>query len=174
MCLQCLDPESLEWCSLDDDYRRKLDGNPYVSLSRERRLAQEQSLKADPKSLQDLREMQETPELGPTAEGLTRTVPTSSTVPETIDDNDYELDSEGSNDETEIPEGSLFDYNMPGVLTADEVAQLDLDHWKIVVRGRLVDFEVRSTVSLTNDGSIHCIDMSSGLGRLGELKYYAA
>src|SRR3954451_18854447 len=33
------DPESLEWCNLDEEYRAKLDRTPYVSLSREKRLA---------------------------------------------------------------------------------------------------------------------------------------
>jgi len=58
-------------------------------------------------------------------------------------DADYELDSEPSDEDTEIPEGSLFDYNVPGVLKAEEVAKLDLDHWKLLVRNMLIDFEVR-------------------------------
>jgi hypothetical protein len=56
---------------------------------------------------------------------------------------DYEFDIEASDEDTEIPEGSLFDYNMPGVLKAEEVARLDLDHWKLLVRNMLIDFEVR-------------------------------
>jgi hypothetical protein len=56
---------------------------------------------------------------------------------------DYELDSEPSDEDTEIPEGSLFDYNVPGVLKAEEVTKLDLDHWKLLVRNMLIDFEVR-------------------------------
>lgn len=55
---------------------------------------------------------------------------------------DYDLDSDPSDiDDTDIPEGSLFDYNVPGVLKKTEVEKLDLGHWKIVVRNMLVDFE---------------------------------
>jgi hypothetical protein len=58
-------------------------------------------------------------------------------------DAEYELDSDPSDDTAEIPEGSLFDYKVPGVLKAEEVAKLDLDHWKLLVRNMLIDFEVR-------------------------------
>jgi hypothetical protein len=58
------------------------------------------------------------------------------------DDGDYELDSEPSDEDTEIPEGSLFDYGIPGVLKGEEVIKLDLDHWKLLVRNTLIDFEV--------------------------------
>ena len=53
-------------------------------------------------------------------------------------------DEEESEDEdAEMPEGSLFDYKVPGVLTKGEVAKLDLGHWKLVVRQSLIDLEVR-------------------------------
>lgn len=75
----------------------------------------------------------------------------ANSVPETTkeraknfgDDNELELDEAGSDDEdAEIPEGSLFNYHIPGVLTKEEVEVLDLDHWKLVVRDALIDFEV--------------------------------
>ncbi|ETI19620.1 hypothetical protein G647_09454 [Cladophialophora carrionii CBS 160.54] len=44
-------------------------------------------------------------------------------------------------EDAEIPEGSLFDYAVPGVLTRDEVEQLDLDHWRLVVRNALIELE---------------------------------
>ena len=60
------------------------------------------------------------------------------------DDDELELDEAGSDEEdAEIPEGSLFDYNIPGVLTKEQVQDLDLDHWKLVVRDMLIDLEVR-------------------------------
>jgi hypothetical protein len=65
------------------------------------------------------------------------------TNPSAPDDANYEFDSESPDEDTEIPEGSLFDYNIPGVLTAEEVVKLDLDHWKLMVRNMLIDFEVR-------------------------------
>lgn len=59
------------------------------------------------------------------------------------DDKDLELDEAPSDDDdAEIPEGSLFDYRLPGVLAKEEVKQLDLDHWRLVVRNTLIELEV--------------------------------
>ena len=41
-----------------------------------------------------------------------------------------------------MPEGSLFDYNVPGIMSKDEVARLDLAHWKLLVRTSMVELEV--------------------------------
>lgn len=71
------------------------------------------------------------------------TSPKATSATKTPSDSEYELDSEPSDEDTEIPEGSLFDCNIPGVLKAEEVAKLDLDHWKLLVRNMLIDFEVR-------------------------------
>jgi hypothetical protein len=148
------DPESLEWCSFDDEYRTKLDHNPYVSLSREKRLADQA------RSRQDADAVENGPQPGDVSKGeqtqdksssATVIVPSAASV---TGDADYELDSEPSDEDTEIPEGSLFDYNMPGVLTAEEVTKLDLDHWKLLVRNMLIDFEVRFIPSfLSFEGS---------------------
>ena len=55
-------------------------------------------------------------------------------------DPDPEADAdEEINDE----EASLFDLHMPGVLTAEEVEALDLDHWLLLVRGSFVHMIVR-------------------------------
>lgn len=36
---------------------------------------------------------------------------------------------------------SLFDVHMPGVLTVEELqSQVDLDHWRLLVQGELVEF----------------------------------
>jgi hypothetical protein len=59
------------------------------------------------------------------------------------DDQDLEFDEPPSDeDDAEIPEGSLFDYQIPGVLTKDEVKSLDLDHWRLLVRNALIELEV--------------------------------
>ena len=56
---------------------------------------------------------------------------------------DLQIDSDSENDENEeVPEGSMFEYNIPGVLSKEEVQKLDLAHWKILVRNTLVDLEV--------------------------------
>ena len=60
------------------------------------------------------------------------------------DDQDLEFDEAASDEEdAEIPEGSMFDYQIPGMLTKDEVKQLDLDHWRLLVRNALIDLEVK-------------------------------
>ncbi len=61
------------------------------------------------------------------------------------DDQDLEFDeppSDEDEDDAEIPEGSLFDYHIPGVLTKDEVKRLDLGHWRLLVRNALIELEV--------------------------------
>jgi arginine-tRNA-protein transferase len=137
------DPESLEWCNFDDEYRQKLDRNPYVSLSREKRLADQARSAPDAEAVEN-RPKSEDVSKGEQPQDKTSSttlaVPSAASVP---GDADYELDSEPSDEDTEIPEGSLFDYNIPGVLKAEEVAKLDLDHWKLLVRNMLIDFEVR-------------------------------
>jgi hypothetical protein len=72
-----------------------------------------------------------------------RTSPNAASAAKIPSETEYELDSEPSDEDTEMPEGSLFDYNIPGVLEAEEVTKLDLDHWKLLVRNMLIDFEVR-------------------------------
>ncbi|RMZ79947.1 hypothetical protein DV738_g3006, partial [Chaetothyriales sp. CBS 135597] len=120
-----LDPESLEWDLLDQSYREKLDKQRYLSLSRERNKGpsepqQKGSLKA---------EMDDASGVAPSGEKDT----TKSRASKFADDEDLELDEEeADNDDNEIPEGSLFEYNVPGILTKDQVSELDLDHWKLL------------------------------------------
>lgn len=124
-----LDPESLEWHSFDDDFRKKLDKHRYVSLSGNQSRAKLKTNDAK-------------------ATG-TMTTPSSmeSTTEDKLGENvadreELELDSDPSDaEETDIPEGSLFDQNMPGILSKDEVSKLDLDHWKLLVRAALIDLE---------------------------------
>ncbi|RMZ88967.1 hypothetical protein DV736_g3798, partial [Chaetothyriales sp. CBS 134916] len=129
-----LDPESLEWGLFDQSYREKLDHRRYVSLSRDRREA-----RSDPHQRGSLKP--ETDEsIGENV--LNKKDTTKSRAAKFADDEDLELDEEDAeNDDTEIPEGSLFDHNVPGILAKDEVSKLDLDHWKLLVRESLVDLE---------------------------------
>lgn len=126
-----LDPETLEWNLFDETYQQKLDKRKYVSPSR------------------DLKDPAVEPEANSTPSGE---LPAEESKPDDTtksraaiqtDDQDMELDEDDSdNEDNVIPPGSLFDYNVPGVLSRDSVAQLDLDHWKLVIRNTLVDFEV--------------------------------
>lgn len=128
-----LDPESLKWDLLDDDLRKRLDQRKYVSLSRDRQLGTQP---AENGTLVGpvLTDMKTTPSH---VEELTK-----EKLGEKLKGEDIELDSDPSDpDDTDIPEGSLFDYNIPGVLTKEEVAKLDLDHMKLLVRTALVDLE---------------------------------
>ena len=55
---------------------------------------------------------------------------------------DFELDEDDLDEnDAEIPKGSLFDYNVPGVLTKDELLKLDLAHWKLLVGTSLIELE---------------------------------
>lgn len=59
------------------------------------------------------------------------------------DEQELEFDEAGSDeDDAEIPEGSMFDYEIPGVLSKEEVKRLDLDHWRLLVRDALIELEV--------------------------------
>jgi len=127
-----LDPESLEWDLLNDDLRRRLDQRKYVSLSNERRLEQQpgDGTASGPAIA----------EVKSTSSRVEET--TKETLEEKLKGEDVEIDSDPSDpDDNEIPEGSLFDYKIPGVLTKAEVSKLDLDHMKLLVRTALVDLE---------------------------------
>jgi hypothetical protein len=121
----------------DDDYRKKLDHRKYVCPSRDQvqppppeELATESTTKTAP-ALQNTKE----PET------------TKSRANKFADDEELELDEDDSeNDDAEIPEGSLFEYNVPGILSKDSVSNLDLAHWKLVVRTSLVELEVAAHV----------------------------
>ncbi|EAS34081.3 arginine-tRNA-protein transferase 1 [Coccidioides immitis RS] len=88
-----LDPESLSWDPLDS-YVEKLNKRRYVSLSRDRKVGEEQANESR--------------------------------------DDGFILPGE--------EEMSLFDIHMPGVLTLEELqAQIDLDHWRLLVHNTLVE-----------------------------------
>ena len=122
-----LDPESLEWNPLDDDFRKMLDERKYVSLSGDRRV--------------ENRPRKDDEDAGLSTAGiLTESIGVGEE--KSPKGEDLEVDSDVSEpDDTEIPEGSLFDYNIPGVLNKGEVENLNLGHMKLLVRTSLVDLE---------------------------------
>lgn len=125
-----LDPETYEWNLLDQEYRSKLDHRLYYSPSRDR---------TAPPSNDD-----STASTTIAEPAVTST--TKSASSKFADDEELELDEpDPAEDDAEIPEGSLFNYNIPGVLTKEELAGLDLAHWKLVVRNMLIDLEVSRT-----------------------------
>lgn len=79
-------------------------------------------------------------------------------------DPDADADEE-INDE----DASLFDLHMPGVLTAEEVEALDLDHWLLLVRGsfvHMIDLVGWERMPLTHPQSIKGIiaELAAALG----------
>ena len=134
------DPESLEWCNFDDEYRAKLDRSSYVSLSRETRLSEEALSWIGTGVVENHPSSTALPN---GEQPLAVALPTNHSVPSSVPgDADPELDSEPSDEDTDIP-GSLFSYNIPGVLKEEEVAKLDLGHWRLLVRNMLINFEVK-------------------------------
>jgi len=110
-----LDPQSLTWDQFDEELRQKLDKRPYVSLSQDRALAAQ----AAPKNSDETEAPSTAVNRG--GAGLVKS---------------DKVDSEIS-DDTDM---SLFDVNMPGVLTRQELEdQVDLDHWLLVAHGVLVE-----------------------------------
>jgi arginyl-tRNA---protein transferase len=135
---QLLDPETNEWNLFDDTYRQKLDKRKYVSPSRD----------AKESPLEDT-VVAHTHDAVPQPAEESKNDSTKSRAAKFAEDEDLELDDEDSeNDDAEIPEGSLFDYNVPGIMKKDEVAKLDLSHWKLVVRNSLIDLEVGAALAV--------------------------
>lgn len=130
------DPESHDWNLFDDTYRKQLDQRQYVSPSRDRKTA---AAAGDSSSNPGA---SVTP--SPVAVEQNKEPETTKNRAQTFaDDKDLELDEADSDEEdAELPEGSLFDYNIPGILTKEEVGKLDLDHWRLVVRDTLIELEV--------------------------------
>lgn len=121
-----LDPARLEWHPFDDDFRKQLDQRKYVSQSNDKYLTEHEAMAveitASPSGVEPLTKDQVGKKLTSTEE--------------------LETDSDPSDaEDTDIPEGSLFDYHIPGVLTKEDVLKLDLDHWKLLVRAALIDLE---------------------------------
>lgn len=119
------DPETLQWTLLDKALQKRMDTKHYVCPSKD--------------MIPGLKD-----EIDPSSEAF---APPKPLKPESVtakaNTDDLQMDSDSENDENEeIPEGSLFEYNIPGILSKEEVQKLDLAHWKILVRNTLVDLEV--------------------------------
>jgi len=123
-----LDPESLTWDPLDDSLRKKLDARPYVSLSRERM--------AGPSSAQP-------PDEETSIQATTQDEDADTKLPElTKAEKGGSVEDSDSEGEMDVPEGSLFDLSIPGVLTAEEIESgVDLDHWSLLANGMLIEME---------------------------------
>ncbi|OCT54209.1 arginine-tRNA-protein transferase [Cladophialophora carrionii] len=132
-----MDPETFEWNLFDDDYRQKLDKRKYVSPAHDRKSRSEAAESQEPDESDKAK--------ANTGDGRN----TTKEIGQKFDDEqDLEFDEAASDEEdAEIPEGSLFDYAVPGVLTKDEVEQLDLDHWRLVVRDALIELEVQGPLA---------------------------
>jgi arginyl-tRNA---protein transferase len=125
------DPESLEWDPFDSTIRKALDTNAYYSSSAHAKHAQSIPNLEDRVTATTNGHHPRSTTVEPKSEGK-------------IDYTSLDIDSpdNSDNDDTEIPEGSLFDYAVPGILTKTQVlSDLDLDHWKLKVRNIFVDME---------------------------------
>jgi arginyl-tRNA---protein transferase len=120
-----LDPESLSWHPLDDTFKGKLNVRKYVSMS------------ADAKAESAKKGVSEVTTSPSRVEGMTK-----EKLGKKLKGDEIDVDTDPSDaDDTDIPEGSLFDYAIPGVLTKQEVEKLDLGHMQLVVRTSLIDLE---------------------------------
>jgi arginine-tRNA-protein transferase len=124
-----LDPESLKWTLFDEDHRNQLDKTPYFSVSRGSLAPTSSSDESETLSSQK----------SSSKDGEATSTPLGST--DEFPDIEIDPDESGESD-TEIPEGSLFDKHMPGVVSRNELESMDLDHWKLRVRDTFVDLEV--------------------------------
>lgn len=121
-----LDPASLSWHPLDNVFRSKLDIRKYVSMSTDARNGVESGGESEVKTTPSRVEEMTKEKLEKKLKG----------------EEEIDIDTDPSDaDDTEIPEGSLFDYAIPGVLTKQDVEKLDLGHLKLVVRTSLIDLE---------------------------------
>jgi arginyl-tRNA---protein transferase len=152
-----LDPESLSWDLFDDEYRKKLDNRPYVSLSGDRRSsAKTETRVGDINNPAESKDQQNTTSIP--SHDLTGNPPGSG---KSANLDNLEEDSQSDSEDVDIPEGSLFNYNIPGVLKRDEVEKLDLNHWKLVVRNSMVDLEVSRLMSDIPQGRITDVFLGS-------------
>lgn len=145
-----LDPESLDWNLFDENLRTALDTHHYFSSSGSTKCTKNKIEKGGkPKDSQAPGNHKQEPD---------------------IDYTTLELDSDNElADDIDIPEGSLFDYDVPGILTKDEVEKLNLSKWKIQLRNDFVemeDFKGWETSKITDPQSIKGIvaELAAALG----------
>lgn len=113
---------------MDDNVRRALDKKPYVAFSKELSELNPNENFSDDKKFEG---------------NILLSEENSTTAKETPTGSET---NEVSDDDINYPEGSLFKYRVPGILSREEVeTRCDLDHWKLVIQGTLVDMEVESS-----------------------------
>ncbi|TKA81403.1 hypothetical protein B0A49_00862 [Cryomyces minteri] len=121
-----LDLETLEWNELDDEIRALLAIQKYVSISRERRLATEQT------------------------EAIEAEKCKSDKQSGAIVDQQYLFDNPAEAADSDL---SLFDLTMPGMMTVNEVMEhIDLDHMSLEIRGAVHRME--QLVSISADSKL--------------------
>lgn len=157
MLIVASDPETFEWNHFDDAYRNRLDQRQYISPSRDRRQGQSEGKRDAIGSVA-------------TQANAGSTHKTTKETGKLFDDDEHlEFDETVSDEEdAEIPEGSLFDYEIPGVMTKDEVNLLNLENWRLVVRNALIELEVQ--ISLFECVCKHVADRLVGPSGLGGLE----
>lgn len=117
---------------MDDSYRKKLTSRKYLSPSHDRQTSLVPKRTAS----------EEHPFTSTATNDRDNEADSKSRAERNVNDHELELDQDDSDqDDVEIPEGSLFDYNVPGILTKEEVSKLDLAHWKLLVRTSLIELE---------------------------------
>ena len=136
---QLQDPESLEWGPLDSELAAILDKKRYYSRSGHQK---EQQQLGNSTTSDDMIKTFEDPLPPPS-------LPTNEPDPK-------DPETEDEEDEPEIPDVSLFTLNLPGVMTKEEVlSQIDLGHWKLLIRGKTIDLEVRESLSPSSSSRKH-------------------
>ena len=133
-----VDPLTNTWDVLDTDLMRRLGNRRWVSMTLERKWALPATeatsfLQPDGTFLRDL---QETPDAG-------RQSPKALL--------EYVYDAEAPMETKSRYSGTVFSAKMPGAMTSGEVeSHIDLDHWKVLLKGRHVNLEVRSPTCSEN------------------------
>lgn len=142
-----LDPETLKWDLLDKEALAIFDKKPYVSLSRERTLLQDQNgnngNNTGTTQGSVLRNNSVPPANGDVGDGDDDT--------ETDDSADAEAEDEDDDDDDE---GSLFTSNMPGIPSLLDLDKIDLDHIR-VLSDHTDDFFTTGETSVWALESIH-------------------
>ncbi|KAI9844576.1 MAG: Arginyl-tRNA--protein transferase 1 [Sclerophora amabilis] len=158
-----MDPESYTWDPLDSDFRHKLDIRKYVSLSQDRHRGKQITPSSMPISAQNNNDGKSRSEIRNTSPNLpTAGQPPGEGAAATAEgqheqekrrnslDGVTSSDSELSDDE-EYVGVSLFDAQMPGVLTREEVTELiDLDEIRVKVRRQFAKAKVRGMKPLSS------------------------
>ena len=134
------DPESYTWEPLDDELKRRLDTTKYVSPSRDRQLMS--NVQAPPCPGEQDQMCLDLVQSENVAVNLSTNDSSARSAEKEPDSNSGQ---DGDSDEDESGEGpvSIFDSNMPGIMTREQVENdFDLDNVNIRVRSQTTKTEV--------------------------------